>query len=242
MYRRKVARPFSGCARLTRIEIPRSVFSIGYLALSDCAGLKHIGVDVANVSYSSLNGILFNRSGSVLVQYPAGRFGEYTIPNSVMSIGSSAFSGCIGLSNLTVSGSVKNIDSLAFFGCSTLSSVIFQGNAPQSRDNIFPKGDELVVYFFPETVGWAAIFAGRPTKQWNALEQISLINVGVKDGEFGFSIAGVSGIPVVIEAATNVNQTVWTPVSTNTLIGGMAHFVDPDWREIYSRLYRLRRR
>jgi hypothetical protein len=63
----------------------------------------------------------------------------------------------------------------------------------------------------------------------------------VKDGEFGFSIAGVFGIPVVIEATTNVNQTVWTPVSTNTLIGGVAFFIDPDWEEISSRLYRLRR-
>ena len=96
------------------------------------------------------------------------------------------------------------------------------------------------VYYLPGTTGWNGIFAGRPTKQWSALEQISLSNVGVKNGGFGFAIAGFPDIPVIIEAATNVNQTVWTPVSTNTLIGGVAFFIDPDWQEISSRLYRLR--
>jgi hypothetical protein len=64
----------------------------------------------------------------------------------------------------------------------------------------------------------------------------------VKNGEFGFAIAGFPGVPVIIEVATNLNQTVWIPVSTNTLIGGVAFFVDPDWQEISSRFYRLRRR
>jgi hypothetical protein len=142
---------------------------------------------------------------------------------------------------VTIPNSVTSIGDYAFSGCSGLQGVYFLGYPPSLGADAFVGANAATVYYLPGTTGWSAIFAGRPTKQWIALEQISLINVGVKDGEFGFSIAGVSGIPVVIEAATNVNQTVWTPVSTNTLIGGMAYFIDPDWLVNSSRLYRLRR-
>ena len=38
--------------------------------------------------FSSVDGILFNKSTSTLIQCPAGRLGDYTIPEAVESIGS----------------------------------------------------------------------------------------------------------------------------------------------------------
>ena len=46
-----------------------------------------------------------------------------TIPNSVTSIGSYAFSGCSGLTSVTIPNSVTSIGSYAFSGCSGLTSV-----------------------------------------------------------------------------------------------------------------------
>lgn len=46
-----------------------------------------------------------------------------TIPNSVTSIGSSAFNGCINLTNVIVPDSVKNISFNAFFGCNSLENI-----------------------------------------------------------------------------------------------------------------------
>jgi hypothetical protein len=67
---------------------------------------------------------MFNKTKTTLIQYPASKVGySYIIPNSVRSIGSSAFSGCSGLTSVTIPNSVTNIEGSAFSGCSGLTSV-----------------------------------------------------------------------------------------------------------------------
>ena len=57
-----------------------------------------------------------------------------TIPNSVTSIGSGAFDSCSGLTSVTIPNSVKSIGDLAFYGCSGLTSVTI-GNSVTSIGN-----------------------------------------------------------------------------------------------------------
>ena len=53
-----------------------------------------------------------------------------TIPNSVTSIGSSAFYNCSGLTSVTIPDSVTSIGNYAFSGCSGLKSIsVGSGNA-----------------------------------------------------------------------------------------------------------------
>ena len=54
------------------------------------------------------------------------------IPNSVTSIGSSAFSGCSGLTSITIPNSVTEIDYCAFEGCSQLNDVYNEATTPQN--------------------------------------------------------------------------------------------------------------
>ena len=67
--------------------IPDTVTSIGDDAFSGCTSLTAIDVDPVNPSYSSLDGVLFNKAHTTLVAFPGGRAGSYTIPDSVTSIG-----------------------------------------------------------------------------------------------------------------------------------------------------------
>ena len=48
-----------------------------------------------------------------------------TIPDSVTSIGDSAFSGCTGLTSVTIPDSVTSIGWYAFEDCTGLNSVVF---------------------------------------------------------------------------------------------------------------------
>ncbi|MGH7971662.1 MAG: leucine-rich repeat domain-containing protein, partial [Limisphaerales bacterium] len=64
---------FLNCGSLTSALIPRSVTSIGDEAFGGCLGLKTIGVDASNPVYSSLDGVLLNKSQNTLLQYPAGK-------------------------------------------------------------------------------------------------------------------------------------------------------------------------
>ena len=74
--------------------IPQSVKHIGKCAFAN-EGTDGIEVDPANEHYSSIDGVLFNKDCTELLQYPLGRKDDtYTLPDSVVKIANSAFHNC----------------------------------------------------------------------------------------------------------------------------------------------------
>ena len=72
-----------------------SVTTIGQWAFNSCISLASIRVASDNPNYIGIDGVLFNKDKTMIVVYPEGKDGsEYTIPNSVTTIGESAFSSC----------------------------------------------------------------------------------------------------------------------------------------------------
>ena len=116
---------FSNCYGLTSATIPNSVTSIGTGAFNACKGITFFEVDKANPSYTSENGVLFDKEEKTLINFPAGKPGTYSyiIPNSVTSIGDNAFSYCNGLTSVTISNSATSIGDYAFGLCPGLTSV-----------------------------------------------------------------------------------------------------------------------
>jgi hypothetical protein len=88
-------------------------------------------VDSNNPVYSSLDGVLFDRSQTKLLNFPAGKTGSYTVPPTVTTIGKIA---CIwsSLTNFTIPESVTNIGDAAFANCFRLRSVVI----PNSVTNL----------------------------------------------------------------------------------------------------------
>jgi len=126
---------FIGCVDLTSITIPNSVTSIGFSAFLDCKGLTSINVDNNNTAYCSEDGVLFNKTKTTLEQFPSGKTGTYTIPNSVTSIGYGAFWNSTGLTSITIGNSVTSIES-TFHGSSSLTSInVDNGNTTYSSED-----------------------------------------------------------------------------------------------------------
>jgi hypothetical protein len=80
-------------------------------------------VATGSTTYTSVGGVLFNKSQTTLIQYPISLTGSYTFPESVTSIGDSAFADCY-LTSVTIPNSVTNIGSGAFSGSTHLVSVM----------------------------------------------------------------------------------------------------------------------
>jgi hypothetical protein len=89
-----------------------------------------ISVTAGNPTYSSVDGILYNKNQTTLHTYPGGKTGAFIIPNSVTSIGGTAFYYCSSLTSVTIPASVTSIENSAFAGCSSLTNVTFQGTIP----------------------------------------------------------------------------------------------------------------
>jgi hypothetical protein len=97
--------------------------------------LNEIKVDALNSVYGSVDGVLFNKSQTTLIQYPAGKDGGYTIPSNVTTIGDVAFSSCTRLTTVTIPDNVISIGNLAFYDCTNLTSLTM-GNGVTSIGNL----------------------------------------------------------------------------------------------------------
>jgi hypothetical protein len=213
---------FYNCANLPRINVPAGVTNIdGIGVFGYCRHLTAIMVDPLNKFYSSVDGVFFDKSQATLIICPEGKAGSYTVPESVTSIGGSAF-----------------------FQCSGLTGIYFQSNAPIFGSSAF-SGDTATIYYLPGTTGWGATYGSLPTVLWNPQAQTGDDSFGVLNNQFGFNITGSSNLVIVVEAATNLSSAVWSPVSTNTLntftgTNGSSYFSDPQWTNFPGRFYRFR--
>jgi hypothetical protein len=128
---------FDDCGLTNAVTIPDSVTNIGTRTFSDCGALTAINVASNNPAYSSLNGVLFNKTQTVLLEYPGCLGGSYAIPDGVTNIGTGAFEYCDSLTNVTISLGVTDIGSNAFYGCDGLTSLTLPDSVTNIGDYAF---------------------------------------------------------------------------------------------------------
>ena len=141
---------FEGCSGLTSITIPNSVTSIGSSAFDDCSGLASITVEEGNTVYDSREGCnaIIEKSSNTLI---AG-CKNTIIPNSVTSIGSYAFWGCINLASVSIPNSVTSIGDYAFRDCTGLTSIEIPNSVTSIGDYVFYCCSSLTSVTIPNSV------------------------------------------------------------------------------------------
>lgn len=83
---------FSGTgAQIAELYIPAGVTMIEDGAFTGLDSLTYIDVDGSNPVYTSINGVLFDSTATVLLAFPAGRIGAYLLPAQVTQIAGGAF-------------------------------------------------------------------------------------------------------------------------------------------------------
>ena len=217
---------FVSCYGLTDIMIPSSVTNIADGAFYMCSCLQSIAVAEENAHYKSVDGLLLSKDGSTLicgsmgaVTVPDGvtriapyAFGYFlldavVIPESVTSIGQSAFFCCSGITSVKLPSHIARIEYGAFYGCMNLERVVFMGDAPDYVSNLyaFDKVAKGCVAYVPNgssgwSVGEGELWCGLILKYWDpGLPEVS------NDAEIGAAIAGAvdDRLPEIV---TNVEQ------------------------------------
>ncbi len=163
-------RAFCGCKSLTNINIPNSVTTIGRGAFSRCNSLTSITIPnsvvtiIGNPFYSWYGNlyneskafiyedhVLFNKNKTTLIAYRA-KETNYTIPNSVTTIGDWAFAGCDSLYSINIPNCVTTIGKFAFSHCDSLTSINIPNSVTTIGDWAFGYCESLTNINIPNSV------------------------------------------------------------------------------------------
>ena len=136
-------RAFFFCASLQVVALPDSLTTIGDLAFGGCQSLSKFIVSPDHETFATIDGALYEKNTHTLVAYPAGlkatsfavpegtqvlgtgaffysTFEEIALPESLTTIGDSAFSYCLSLREIALPTNLTSIGENAFMRCASL--------------------------------------------------------------------------------------------------------------------------
>ncbi|MBQ8748058.1 MAG: leucine-rich repeat protein, partial [Clostridia bacterium] len=171
---------FYGASALTGLYLPAAVTEIGVSALDKCPSLANISVDVGSTSFSSVDGILFNKAQTVLYLYPLGKTAAaYTIPATVTEIGAGAFKDCKVLTEIVLPSALRTIGEGAFADCDGLTSVEIPAAVETLESYAFAYCDNLLSVTVPASVTLFGDYAfGACTKLRKAVLETRMAEFG----------------------------------------------------------------
>ncbi|MCC8146943.1 MAG: leucine-rich repeat domain-containing protein [Bacteroidales bacterium] len=142
---------FSECHSLTKIDIPSTVQNIGPYAFDVCNNLKAININKENESYSSEDGVMFNKDKTMLICFPAGKSGDYIIPEGVTHTYYTAFKFCGFLTGITFPSSMEKVSYGSFESCSSLKTATLSSNTNKIETIAFANCTSLTTVIIPSS-------------------------------------------------------------------------------------------
>ena len=167
---------FWGCTSLNSIHLPESVKSIGDNPFSWC---KLLSITCDSPYFWMVDGFLISKEGKLIASLSDKT--HITIPESVKSIGNSAFWGCESLNSIHIPESVKSIGNSAFSNCKSLTSIHLPDSLTTIGWNAFGNCESLTTIGNCESLTTIYIPKGSKEKFKGLLDDKELINKLVEE-------------------------------------------------------------
>lgn len=146
---------FYACHDMSKVFIPWSVLQIGEGVFSYCASLDSIEVQPSNINYTSIDGVLYTKSGGEIISVPGKYEGAFVIPDSVTVVHDGAFTGCHRLESITIGKSISYLNPYIFEGCDSLRyfEVDPENTVYQSMDGVILMNGGRELVLIPSAMG-----------------------------------------------------------------------------------------
>ncbi len=137
---------------LEQVTIPASLTSFGAGAFAACHSLTAITVEEANTVYTDVDGVVYDKAKTTLIEYPAGNTrSDYTVLNTVTALKEDAFYGSWNLYTVYLPESLQEIRREAFFDCQGLNYIQIPDNVIQISNHAFAQCWNLTSVYLNDT-------------------------------------------------------------------------------------------
>lgn len=142
---------FTGCSSLETVYFGKNLKTIPANMFGNCGKLSSVNVSEENLSYSSCDGILYNKEQTEIILVPDAISGEVTIPASVKQLSQTSVDDCPNLTDLNVEDGNKNYKSI--------DGIVYSANGKNLI--VCPRGKtgSVSVAYGTEIVGYRAFHA-----------------------------------------------------------------------------------
>ena len=184
---------FTDCTGLESVTIGKGCTSVTASAFTRNVNLVKFDVSEDNESYTSVDGVLYNKEKTAVVCYPKSLSGEYVIPDTVTSIEKAAFENCNKLTKITIGSGVETVNPYAFNQCDLLATVVFKDS-----DTANKKICERAFYYC------------------GSLTEVDFGNAVTSIGDYAFTICSKIKSLEFPDSLTSIGQFAFSPYTDRT--------------------------
>ena len=184
---------FTDYTGLESVTIGKGCTSVTASAFTRNVNLVKFDVSEDNESYTSVDGVLYNKEKTAVVCYPKSLSGEYVIPDTVTSIEKAAFENCNKLTKITIGSGVETVNPYAFNQCNLLATVVFKDS-----DTANKKICERAFYYC------------------GSLTEVDFGNAVTSIGDYAFTICSKIKSLEFPDSLTSIGQFAFSPYTDRT--------------------------